>query len=431
MPHFAKPYFKSSRSAWYAEFERRQYNLGPNPPHRPTPRKKNGVWDAPIEILNAFEELKHRLRQPTVPSVSANYPSPNSASSDKQLVAEVCDEFLEWSQKHNAARTYEWYRDHIQSFVRFERDGQKFGTLAVTDFKPIHVEWWVDAHPTWGASHQRGAKTAVQRAFKWAERMGVVTTSPIRFLPKPPTGKREQVVTPAEHAAAREYFKDDPFRDLLDFAWLTGARPQECVRIEARHLQAENRRIVLPPAEAKGKKRYRIIYLSDRALELICKLAEARPTGALFRNSSGRAWTACSVNCRFCRYQAYLGRQQLRAEGFKLDSEAVKALALTLRPERIVGGRAVRKSDKELAREARQKLTRKAATARGKKFCLYAYRHTFATRLLEAGTDSLTVSTLLGHVDGTMLAKVYAHLQKNADHLLAVVNGVTVPGAAT
>jgi hypothetical protein len=35
---------------------------------------------------------------------------------------------------------------------------------------------------------------------------------------------------------------------------------------------------------------------------------------------------------------------------------------------------------------------------------------------------ALTVSTLLGHVDGTMLARVYQHLQQNADHLLEAVN---------
>jgi integrase len=33
------------------------------------------------------------------------------------------------------------------------------------------------------------------------------------------------------------------------------------------------------------------------------------------------------------------------------------------------------------------------------------------------GHDHLTVATLLGHRDGTMLAKVYSHLDRNTDHL--------------
>ena len=430
MPHFAKPYYKQSRAAWYGEFNRRQYNLGPHPSHRPPPRKKNGVWDAPLEILEAFDDLKLRLRQADDPP-SAKHPSLASDSGlEQQHVASICDEFLEWSRKHNSTRTYEWYRNHLQSFIRFERDGRKLGTLSVAELKPIHVEWWVDAHPRWGLSHQRGAKTAVQRAFRWAERMGVIALSPVRFLPKPQAGKREQIITPDEHAALRDYFRGDPFRDLLDFAWLTGARPQECVRIEVRHVQLANRRIVLPPAEAKGKKRYRIIYLNDPALELVRQLAVSHPEGALFRNSMGRAWTACAVNCRFCRYQVHLGRQLLRDEGFVLDPQEVKGFTATLRPQRTMRGRSIAKTEKELEKEARRKLTRKAASLRGQKYCLYAYRHTFATRLLEAGIDALTVSTLLGHVDGTMLARVYAHLQKNADHLLSAVNGITVPGAA-
>jgi hypothetical protein len=51
MTHFAKPFYKQSRQCWYAELGRRQYSLGPNPPGRPKPRKRNGVWQAPPEML--------------------------------------------------------------------------------------------------------------------------------------------------------------------------------------------------------------------------------------------------------------------------------------------------------------------------------------------------------------------------------------------
>jgi hypothetical protein len=37
--------------------------------------------------------------------------------------------------------------------------------------------------------------------------------------------------------------------------------------------------------------------------------------------------------------------------------------------------------------------------------------------MLEAGVDALTVSTLLGHADGTMLARVYSHLAKRDAYL--------------
>ena len=67
------------------------------------------------------------------------------------------------------------------------------------------------------------------------------------------------------------------------------------------------------------------------------------------------------------------------------------------------------------------------AREHGTKWCLYHFRHSFATRMLEAGTDALTVSALLGHADGAMLAKVYSHLSKNVAYLR---DAVKVAGTA-
>jgi integrase len=414
MAHFAKPFYKQSRQTWYAEIGRRQYALGPNPPGRPMPRKKNGVWQAPPEILNSFEDLKHRLRVGP-----ATRPEANGCGI---TIVDVFDEFLEWCRKHRTPRTYAWYRAHLQSFVSHQEDGRRYKELAVADLRPIDVERWVDAHPTWGPSHQRGAKIAVQRAFTWAERMGVVTTSPVRHLPKPAAGRRERVIGPEEQAAIRSHFAGDAFQDLLDMAWHTGARPQECIRIEARHVDLANRRVVLPPAEAKGKKRFRVIYLNDPALALVRRLVSLQLAGPLFRNRDGNPWTAWSINNRFCRYQLRIGREELRKEGFAPDPGEVDALASQLAKKKSAGGPASAEIERAARREARKTLFGRAARQRGQKYCLYLYRHTFATRLLTAGVDSLTVSTLLGHVDGTMLAKVYSHLQANAGHLIDAVN---------
>ena len=48
-------------------------------------------------------------------------------------------------------------------------------------------------------------------------------------------------------------------------------------------------------------------------------------------------------------------------------------------------------------------------------------RHGFATRMLESGADHLTVAELMGHADGSMLAKVYQHLDKADAHLRTVL----------
>jgi site-specific recombinase XerD len=47
----------------------------------------------------------------------------------------------------------------------------------------------------------------------------------------------------------------------------------------------------------------------------------------------------------------------------------------------------------------------------------YASRHGWATRKLIQGHDHLTLATLLGHSDGSMLAKVCSHVDKDDAHL--------------
>jgi site-specific recombinase XerD len=101
----------------------------------------------------------------------------------------VLDTFLDWCQKQKAGRTYDWYRNYLKSFARTLPAG-----LTTAGLKPFHVQRWLDANPG-RKTGKRGAVIAVQRAFNWAVRMGLIGASPVRSVEKPKSGRREHVVT--------------------------------------------------------------------------------------------------------------------------------------------------------------------------------------------------------------------------------------------
>lgn len=53
----------------------------------------------------------------------------------------------------------------------------------------------------------------------------------------------------------------------------------------------------------------------------------------------------------------------------------------------------------------------------GKRLIMYGSRHGFAMKKLIQGHDHLTIAALMGHTDGSMLAKVYSHVDQNDAHL--------------
>ena len=267
-------------------------------------------------------------------------PAADSATPNRIGVAEVIDKFLDWCQTHRAPRTYEWYRQHLQNFL----DVSGAGRLAVGQLKPFHVVEWVDSHGgAWSPACRRGAIIAVQRPFNWAAKLGYVPATPLPFVEKPKAQRREQALSATDWGRIKaSYPAGDPFVELLEFCWETGARPQEAKAAAARHYDAKGRRVVFPAAEAKGKRKVRVIHLTARAAELLDKQFAERPGGILFVNQGGVPWTAYSMSNRFARLKERLG------------------------------GR----------------------------FNAYSIRHSFCQRMLEKGIDHLTVAELMGHRTG-------------------------------
>ena len=157
---------------------------------RPKPRwwSQGGEWCVTIDgqrhRLGPDKEQAERLFHELMARPEKGMPSGS--------VASIIDLFLDWTQRHNAEETYLWYRKHLQSFL----DALIPRTLTVDRLKPHHVDAWVDAH-------------------EWGDSL---------------------------HLQMILLHLRSNFRNLVVTAWETGARPQEIVRVEARHVELQNGR---------------------------------------------------------------------------------------------------------------------------------------------------------------------------------------------
>lgn len=318
-----QPFFKKTHQSWYVELNGKQVNLG---------KDKD----------EAFKEY-HRLMAADTPVTS------------RTPVVNLLDQFLAWTKDNREKRTFDWYADHLQKFAT--HIGAR---LTVPDLKPIHVTRWLTSCKTSGNNTRNGAARAVNRAFNWAKKQGLIPANPVSGMERPAYEPRECYLTPEQWTAAIALVAEtDPFHDLLTFMRETGCRPAEARLVSAKHWDRANARLVLERKNTKGKKSRRVIRLNDKAQAVVTRLALKNPEGALFLNRRKRAWTAYSVNCRYSKM-----KKKLNFEWFP-----------------------------------------------------YILRHTWITDALLRGVDPLTVAIFVGHKDASMVMKVYNHLVQNDDFL--------------
>ncbi len=279
-----------------------------------------------------------------------------------------------WTKKNRAEGTYDWYLKHLQSFADYV--GPR---LTVFKVRAFHVSRWLDKrYVTVGDNYRNGAARAVNRAFNWARKQGLIETNPIVGLERPTFQPREDWLTPEQwEKTIASVPPDDALHDFLWFLHETGCRPVEARTVEARHWDRAHDRFVLERRMSKGHSRQsviekRVIRLNERAVEIVRKWALKYPEGPLFRNNRGRPWKRSPLNSR-----CFDLRQKL---GFPLFP--------------------------------------------------YILRHTFCTNALLRGVDPLTVAILLGHKDATMVMRVYNHLVQNNEFLKQKLKQATGEGIA-
>ena len=183
-------------------------------------------------------------------------------------------------KKHRSPDTFEWYR------YRLQRLCDRYPDMRVRNLRPYHVQEWVDSYPKYTRTSKRNYVRAIKRRLKWTLQQGKIDKNPITQLEVPGADRRETTISAVEYASLLSQIRDPDFRDLVVVTWESGCRPQESLRVEARHVELAKQQWIFPSSEAKGKRNPRVVYLSDTALEITRRRMEAYPSGALFRNSA-------------------------------------------------------------------------------------------------------------------------------------------------
>jgi len=323
----------------------------------------------------------------------------------------IADAFLDWTAKHRAEDTYEWYRYRLQRFV------EKYPDLRTDELRPYHVDNWVDDYQL-SVTSRRNYLRSVKRCLKWAKKQGYIDDNPIADLEVPSAEHKEVVISQEEFGRLMQYCRNEQFSDLMEVTWETGCRPQESMAVEARHVDLENQRWIFFSSEAKGKKITRVVYLSDKALAITQRLMLKIPSGPIFRNTTGAVWTTGAVNCSMLSVQRRIGKEEMARREETISNKVIAKLIKQLKPTRTSKGQVVNKTVAELRKEAKRKLTYKRAAELAFKCSLYALRHSWATNALQKGIDPLTVAILMGHKDPSTLSKVYQHLSLDPQHML-------------
>lgn len=334
-----KPWWRDANKAWYVTIGGKQHLLA-KAPAKSNRKGQDRAQDELQKLLAIQQSIGHNA-----------------------TVVGVLEEFLTWSEKNQAPGTYYGHQLYLQDFL------DHLEVAFVRQLKPIHLTKWIDAHEGWGDSSRRAAIISIKRAFNWSVEQGLIEKNPLAKVRRPPPGRREILVPDGSHQKLLRA-TDREFRRVLRVMRATGCRPIEVRTVTAREVNLDLGAWVFPvghPANKTGRKtgRPRITYLPGKVQRLVRALVKRYPSGPLFRNRKGKAWTGNAVRLRWKRLREKLGL-----------------------PEGI---------------------------------CSYAYRHTFTTEGLARGVEVATMAELLGHQDLRMISQHYGHLAQKSQHLRAAV----------
>jgi integrase len=288
----------------------------------------------------------------------------------------IIDEWLEYIRAHKSSATHVSYKRYATAWKELH------GTIPAAEIKPFHIRKLIEVRFTNredGEPFSNSVRAQVEKVtlgiFAWALKEELIERNTVKgYERKADFDKRKGWINDEQYGKLLAVCSDENFRDLLEVLWLTGARPFELFQVDRRHFDRANRRLVLRrrdgdkvKAKEREKDATRTIYLSGRAYEIVCRLADQHET-ALFRNRVGQRWTNSTTSQRMRNLTELTG--------------------------------------------VRCQTTNDSPT-------IYNLRHSFATLgATVRNIDIATMAKLLGHKSTKMLLEIYDHRGDDSAYML-------------
>lgn len=199
--------------------------------------------------------------------------------------------------------------------------GDGYGNVLVIDFKPYHVQKWLDGHKDWNRSTRCHRYNTVKGVFVEAKRLGLITANPLDGYRVPGITKRVSYFDPETEALIYANVSKH-LRDLLWLCIETGMRPfSEAAKLTADHVEDDGQRMRFKFATHKTKKKTgktRYVYPNPAVATFVRSRMELYPRGSglpLVQTSRKKKWKGTTANNQFGKMAEKIGlARRLRAK---------------------------------------------------------------------------------------------------------------------
>jgi integrase len=240
-------------------------------------RKLKAIGEYPAMSLadgrDAYGVMEKQVRQDIDPSTPPPTPPP---APEELTIQKMCEEYMEWSEKHHAAKWSYTIGKTIDKYIT-----PTLGSRLLTDISRRDAIQILSDVPTPGAA--KNVYKTIRSVFQYAVEREYISATPFTRLSKPVPSliseSRTRTLSPAElkvvwghlNNTEGEYGTAEVKKAIM-MILITAQRPGEVVGMHSDEIEEDwdgDGWWIIPKERTKNKKSEHMVYLSPMALQII------------------------------------------------------------------------------------------------------------------------------------------------------------------